>query len=139
MRSWLNPTSVLGGVLAVLTCAYLAAVFLVAEAHRAGRARSSSGGPGAGRSASAVVAGAMAVAGLFVLHHDAHRLFERLLHAGWPLVAVSAVAGLAALLARPRPRCATGPPWSARSARWPSPPCSRAGGSRSTRTCSART
>src|SRR3954467_13815191 len=35
MTSWLNPTSVLGGVLAVLTCGYLAAVFLTAEAHRA--------------------------------------------------------------------------------------------------------
>jgi cytochrome d ubiquinol oxidase subunit II len=35
MTSWLNPTSVLGGILAVLTCGYLAAVFLTAEAHRA--------------------------------------------------------------------------------------------------------
>ncbi len=97
MRSWLNPTSLLGGVLAVVTCAYLAAIFLVAEAHREGspelerwaRRRAV---------ASAVVAGVMAVAGLFVLHHDAHRLFDRLLHVGWPLVAISAVAGTAALL-----------------------------------------
>jgi cytochrome d ubiquinol oxidase subunit II len=97
MRSWLNPTSVLGGVLAVVTCAYLAAIFLVAEAHREGtpelerwsRRRAV---------ASAIVAGVMAVVGLFVLHHDAHRLFERLLHTGWPLVAVSAAAGVAALL-----------------------------------------
>ena len=32
VTSWLNPTSVLGGVLAVTVCAYLAAVFLTAEA-----------------------------------------------------------------------------------------------------------
>src|ERR671927_356498 len=30
--SWLNPTSLLGGVLAVLACAFTAAVFLAAEA-----------------------------------------------------------------------------------------------------------
>jgi cytochrome d ubiquinol oxidase subunit II len=36
MASWVNPTSVLGGVLAVVTCGYLAAVFLTAEAHRSG-------------------------------------------------------------------------------------------------------
>src|SRR5581483_2279562 len=34
VTSWLNPTSVLGGVLAVLTCGYLAALFLTAEAER---------------------------------------------------------------------------------------------------------
>ena len=34
--SWLNPTSILGGVLAVLVCAYLAAVFLCLDARREG-------------------------------------------------------------------------------------------------------
>jgi cytochrome d ubiquinol oxidase subunit II len=98
ISSWLNPTSVLGGVLAVVTCGYLAALFLTAEAHRAGegdleqwsRRRAV---------ASAVMAGAVAVVGLFVLHADAHRLFTRLVHEGWPLIAVSGLAGLAALLA----------------------------------------
>src|SRR3954466_1356437 len=32
--SWLNPTSLLGGTLAVLTCAFTAAVFLTAEARQ---------------------------------------------------------------------------------------------------------
>ena len=32
VTSWVNPTSTLGGVLAVLTCAYLAAVFLCLDA-----------------------------------------------------------------------------------------------------------
>src|SRR3954452_16953371 len=36
LTSWLNPTSVLGGSLAVGTCAYLASVFLCADAVREG-------------------------------------------------------------------------------------------------------
>ena len=36
VTSWVNPTSTLGGVLAVLTCAYLAAVFLCLDALRDG-------------------------------------------------------------------------------------------------------
>ena len=35
--SWLNPTSVVGGCLAVTTCAFLAGVFLTADAARGGR------------------------------------------------------------------------------------------------------
>src|ERR687885_1857470 len=34
VTSWVNPTSLLGGTLAVLTCAFVAAVFLTAEARR---------------------------------------------------------------------------------------------------------
>jgi cytochrome d ubiquinol oxidase subunit II len=103
VTSWLNPTSVLGGVLAVLTCGYLAAVFLVAEASREGepdleewsRRRAVAAG---------VAAGAAAVVGLIVLSHDAHRLYSQLLDRGWPLIVVSAVAGVAALLATWRSR-----------------------------------
>jgi cytochrome bd ubiquinol oxidase subunit II len=98
VSSWLNPTSVLGGVLAVLTCGYLAAVFLTAEARRQGTEDlerwSHHRAVGA-----AVAAGVTAVAGLFVLRHDAHRLYSHLVDRGWPLVALSAVAGVAALLA----------------------------------------
>ena len=102
LTSWLNPTSVLGGVLAVLTCGYLAAVFLTAEAHRVSEpdlerwARRRAVG-------AAVATGAAALAGLFVLHHDAHRLFTRLLDHGWPLIAISVVAGGAALATTLRP------------------------------------
>ena len=35
-RSWVNPTSMLGGVLAVVVCAFLAAVYLTADADRQG-------------------------------------------------------------------------------------------------------
>ena len=38
VTSWLNPLSIIVGALFVATCAYLAAVFLVSEAHRAGAA-----------------------------------------------------------------------------------------------------
>ena len=103
MSSWLNPTSVLGGVLAVLTCGYLAAVFLTADAHRGGEpdleewARRRALG-------AAVAAGAVALAGLFVLRHDAPRLCSHLVDRGWWLIVVSAATGLAALVATVRPR-----------------------------------
>jgi cytochrome d ubiquinol oxidase subunit II len=98
VSSWLNPTSLLGGVLAVLTCGYLAAVFLTAEAHRAAApdlerwSRRRAVG-------AAIAAGAVAVAGPFVLTHDAHRLYTHLVERGWPLITVSVLAGIAALAA----------------------------------------
>lgn len=105
ITSWLNPTSVLGGTLAVVTCAYLAAVFLHAEARLAGLAHLE-------RSfrcrafASATAAGGIALAGVGVLHSDAPRLFSRLVGPASPLVAVAGLAGLAALvtLSRSAPR-----------------------------------
>ena len=39
VSSWLNPVSVMVGVLFVATCAYLSAVFLVSDARRAGSER----------------------------------------------------------------------------------------------------
>jgi cytochrome bd ubiquinol oxidase subunit II len=105
LRSWLNPTSALGGALAVVVCAYLAAVFLTAEARARGapdleewfRRRAL---------ASAGVAGALSLGGIAILDADAHRLFERLLGPGLPLVLVSALSGAAALvlLGRAEPR-----------------------------------
>ena len=96
LRSFLNPTSVLGGVLAVVVCAYLAAVYLTADARRAGdealvlafRRRAL---------ASGVVAGAVVLGGIGVLHADAPDLFAGLTSRGLPLVAVSAGAGLVSL------------------------------------------
>jgi cytochrome d ubiquinol oxidase subunit II len=102
ITSWLNPTSVLGGVLAVLSCAYLAAVFLTAEAHREG-VRDLEQWSHRRAAVAAVSAGIVALAGLVVLGHDAHRLYIQLLDRGWPLIVLSVVAGLAALLATLRP------------------------------------
>jgi len=97
VTSWLNPTSILCGALAVAVGAFLAAVYLAADARRLGagelqrafRARSLAAG---------VAAGALAVAGLIVVHHDAERIY-RGLTSGWGLAAVivSALAGLTTL------------------------------------------
>ncbi|MCW2701721.1 MAG: cytochrome d ubiquinol oxidase subunit [Blastococcus sp.] len=97
VTSWVNPTSVLGGVLAVLVCAYLAAVFLCADARRDGatdlaeefRARALG---------TAAVTGAVGIAGLFVLRADAPLLFDGLTGRAAPAVVVSVVAGTAAIV-----------------------------------------
>jgi cytochrome d ubiquinol oxidase subunit II len=95
--SWLNPTSILIGVLAVVTGAYLAAVFLCGDAVRAGD-------DGLARSfrvralASGVVAGAIAIGGLAVLHSDAHPLFSELVTGrGLPALIVSVLGGVATM------------------------------------------
>ena len=95
--SWVNPTSVLGGVLAVCLTAYLAAFFLVRDADRLSdetmvayfRRRATGAG---------VAAGAVAVVGIFVLSNDAEYLFDGLTSRALPLVVLSAVSGLAALV-----------------------------------------
>lgn len=95
--SWLNPTSILIGVLAVATAAYLAAVYLAADAVRMGRADLAA----AFRLralVTAVVAGAVALGGLAVVRHDARPLWDGLTSgSGVAAVAVSAVAGTATL------------------------------------------
>jgi cytochrome d ubiquinol oxidase subunit II len=95
--SWLNPTSVLVGVLAVATSAYLAAVFLAADARRSGEGELEAGFRTRALAAG-LLAGAVALGGLAVLHSDAHHLYERLLHSdALAAVIVSALAGLATL------------------------------------------
>ncbi len=96
VTAWVTPTSFLGGTLAVLTCAYLAAVFLCGDARRDGehdlaeafRRRAV---------VSAVVTGAAGLAGIAVLRADAPLLFDGLTGRGLPVVVLSVVAGLAAL------------------------------------------
>jgi cytochrome d ubiquinol oxidase subunit II len=97
LRSWVNPTSLLGGVLAVLVVAFVAAVFLTAEARRRDDAELAAW---FGRRAriTAFAAGAVALGGIAVLHADAPRLFHGLLTRGLPLVIVSAGCGLTALV-----------------------------------------
>jgi cytochrome bd ubiquinol oxidase subunit II len=96
--SWLNPTSVLVGVMAVATGAYLAAVFLSADSRRLGHADMEDAFRRRAL-ASGVVAGAAAVAGLIVVHGDAHPLYHGLVSGrGLPALIVSALAGVATLV-----------------------------------------
>jgi cytochrome d ubiquinol oxidase subunit II len=95
--SWLNLTSIFIGVLAVATSAYLAAVYLAADAAR-DRRRELERDFHARALGAGVVAGALAIGGIFVVEADNHKLFHSLLH-GRALVAVivSALAGAATL------------------------------------------
>ncbi len=95
--SWLNPTSLLGGVIAVGTCAFLAGTFLTADARRSGddsladhlRGRSLAVGG---------VTGAVVFATLVPLGYDAPTLLAGLTGRAAPLIAVSGIAGLATLV-----------------------------------------
>src|SRR5436305_3266816 len=95
--SWLNPTSIFIGVLAVANCAYLAAVYLAADAARlderpleqAFRRRALGAG---------VVVGAVALGGIVVVNSDYHRLFHALLTGdALAAVIVSFLAGVTTL------------------------------------------
>ncbi|HST56718.1 MAG TPA: cytochrome d ubiquinol oxidase subunit II [Solirubrobacteraceae bacterium] len=95
--SWLNPTSALIGGLAVASCAYLAAVYLAADAARHGEERLQEQFR-ARALASGLLAGGLAIAGLVVLRGDAHALYEQLTRGdGLPALGVSAGAGLTTL------------------------------------------
>jgi cytochrome bd ubiquinol oxidase subunit II len=94
--SWMNPTSLLGGVLAVGVCAYLAAVYLTADAVRAGAPDLAEGFRRRGL-VSGVVVGAVALAGIAILKADAPSLFDGLTGRGLPLVMASAGFGAVSL------------------------------------------
>ena len=94
VTSWLNPTSAMIGAIAVVTGAYLAAVYLAADARRIGdleleeafRRRALG---------TAVAAGAIALGALPVIRDDAPQLYDGLTHGGGLVcVIASAVAGL---------------------------------------------
>jgi cytochrome bd ubiquinol oxidase subunit II len=92
VTSWLNPLSLLIGALFVATSAYLAAVFLISDARRADAldlevyfiARALG---------TAVVTGALAIAGIVELHADARYVYDGLTGDGLPLVIVSLLCG----------------------------------------------
>ena len=94
--SWLEPLPLLTGAMFVATSAYLAAVFLVGDARRAGDAdleayfvRRALG--------AAAAAGIAAVLGLVELHAEARYVYDRLLDQGLPLVILSGLCGFGAL------------------------------------------
>jgi cytochrome bd ubiquinol oxidase subunit II len=95
--TWLQPLPLLVGAMFVATSAYLAAVFLVGDARRAAAEemelyfeRRALG--------AAVVAGALAAAGLVALHSEARYVFDRLTDQGLPLVILSLLCGAALLV-----------------------------------------
>jgi cytochrome bd ubiquinol oxidase subunit II len=97
LTSWLNPTSLLIGVLAVAVGAYLAAVYLAADALRQGvpdletRFRTRALG-------ASVVTGVLALGGLVILRTDAPTLYQGLIAGdGLAGLAVSVLAGLVTL------------------------------------------
>jgi cytochrome d ubiquinol oxidase subunit II len=85
------------GGLFVASSAYLAAVFLVGDARRAGDADLE--GYFVRRALdAAAAAGAFAVAGLIVLHSEAPYVYDRLLDQGLPLVILSVLCGIGVLV-----------------------------------------
>jgi cytochrome d ubiquinol oxidase subunit II len=97
ITSWLNPLSLLVGALFVATSAYIAAVFLVSDARRAGAADLARYFTTRALAA-AVGAGALGAAGIIALHEDARYVYDGLTSDGLPLVILSALCGLGVLV-----------------------------------------
>jgi cytochrome d ubiquinol oxidase subunit II len=97
ISSWVNATSILTGALAVVFSAYLGAVYLCADSVR--RFESEQTEWFRTRAlAAGVVAGALAIAGLAVLHEDGHRVYHGLVAGdGVPALVVSVLAGTGTL------------------------------------------
>ena len=96
LAAWTSPTAILTGFLFVAACAYVSAVFLVAEARQRGRQdltryfslRSTAAG---------VLTGALAGGTFAELSDSAPHVFGRLTGIALPLVAISIAAGIAVL------------------------------------------
>jgi cytochrome bd ubiquinol oxidase subunit II len=95
--SWINPTSLVCGGLAVTTCIFLAGVFLTADAAHAGntplteRLRKRTLAVG-------VLSGTIALAGVQPILHDAPTLSHGLLHTACPPLVAADIAGAFALI-----------------------------------------
>ena len=95
--SWVNPTSIVAGLLAAAAVAYLSAVYLVWAARRDHddelaryfRLRAV---------VSAVVVAGVSVVGLVVLHNDARYVFDGMTGRALPVVAVGVGCGIGALV-----------------------------------------
>ncbi len=97
LTSWLNPVSIVVGLLAISVSAYTAAVYLAADADRNKdswmvdqfRSRALQAG---------LISGLIALVGIPVMHADAHRVFERLLTGpGLVGLVISVIGGVATL------------------------------------------
>ena len=95
--SWLNPTSVFGGIIAVGTCAFLAGTFLCADARRSGQNRLAEELRWRTLAVGAVT-GIVVFAALVPLQRDAPTLADGLEHRAAPVVVISALFGIATLV-----------------------------------------
>ena len=97
ITSWVNPISIAIGILAVAFCAYLAAIYLAADADRSGK-------PGLAEAfrvraiGAGIVTGVLALAGLGVMAGDDRSIYDGLVSApGLIAVIISGAAGLGAI------------------------------------------
>ena len=97
ITSWLNPLSIVIGLLFVSTSAYLAAVFLINESHRS-RVPDLEQYFALRALAAAIVAGAFAVVGLVVMRSKASYVYDGLTGDALPLVILSLLSGAAVLV-----------------------------------------
>lgn len=98
ISAWTSPLSIVAGLLVVAMCSYLAATYLIVEAR--GRREPDLAEVFRRRAIlTALVAGALAAAGLVVAHADAPVLWHGMLRRGWPAVAISGLAGVGSLAA----------------------------------------
>jgi len=98
VSSWLNPTSIMIGVLAVTVCAYVAAVYLAGDAKRNDSQEVAEAFRRRGLLAG-LVAGVVAAIGIAVMHNDAREIYDGLTSgAGLVAVLASGVAGLTTIV-----------------------------------------
>jgi cytochrome bd ubiquinol oxidase subunit II len=97
LGSWVNPTSLVGGCLAVATCVFLAGVFLTADAARTGSTKLA----GSLRTRTIVVGlavGVIVFAGLYPVLRDAATLSTGLRGRAFPVLVVAGLAGATTLV-----------------------------------------
>lgn len=95
--SWLNSTSIFGGIIAVGTCAFLAGTFLCADARRSGKHRLAEQLRWRTLAVGAAT-GIFVFAALIPIQRDAPTLASGLENQAAPLVVTSALAGIATLV-----------------------------------------
>jgi cytochrome d ubiquinol oxidase subunit II len=97
VTSWVNPTSMVGGALAMTTCIFLAGVFLTADTQRAGDDRLAERLRGRTLAVS-ILGGIIVFAGLYPIWYDAPILCHGLRTVAAPLLVLAAVAGMTTVI-----------------------------------------
>ena len=95
--SWTSPTSLLGGLVTVFICAYLASVYLTGDARRTGQ-RDLAEDFRTRAVVTGALTGLLAIGGLAVVAQDADELFIGLVNVARPLAIGSVLAGVVSLV-----------------------------------------